>query len=263
MQLWSRSILFLTLISLCVYTAGAQQFTQLVWSDEFDYRGLPNSNKWGYDTGSHGWGNNELQHYTYKRLQNARVKNGKLVIEVRKEPYNGAHYTSARLVTKGRGDWKYGRVDVRAKLPKGRGLWPAIWMLPTGWEYGGWPKSGEIDIMEHVGYMPDSVVLSVHTEKYNHAIATQKNTSVLLTDVYSAYHVYSIEWRADAIDFLIDDKKHFTFQKSGNGSDTWPFDKAFHLLLNVAVGGNWGGLHGVDDSVFPKKMKIDYVRIYQ
>ena len=130
---------------------------KLVWSDEFNYTGIPDSTKWGYDTGGHGWGNNEKQYYTQKNPENASVKNGVLSITAIKENFSGASYTSARLVSKNKGDWKYGRFEIRAKMPKGRGLWPAIWMLPTDWKYGDWPVSGEIDIMEHVGYLPDSV----------------------------------------------------------------------------------------------------------
>ncbi|MDB5191611.1 MAG: glycoside hydrolase [Segetibacter sp.] len=240
-----------------------QEFKKLVWSDEFNYKGLPEEKNWGYDTGSHGWGNNELQYYTYKRAENARVKKGKLVIKAIKENYKNAKYTSARLVTKNKGDWKFGRIDVKAKLPAGKGMWPAIWMLPTKWEYGGWPKSGEIDIMENVGYLPDSVYGSIHTGKYNHAIGTQKTGGLLIKDLATNFHVYSVEWRENRIDFFIDNKKYYGFANDKTGSEAWPFDKDFHLLLNIAVGGNWGGKFGVDDSIFPQKMEIDYVRVYQ
>lgn len=256
---------FSVIIAACFLSniALSQKFTKLVWFDEFEYSGLPNSSKWGYDTGGHGWGNNELQFYTSARKENARVENGKLVIEARKENFKSANYTSARLITKNKGDWKYGRIDVKAKLPKGRGMWPAIWMLPTKWEYGGWPESGEIDIMENVGYMPDSVLGTVHTKAYNHSIGTQKSGGLNFKDLSSAFHVYSIEWYENKIDFLVDNKKYFTFNNDKTGSASWPFDKEFHLLLNIAVGGNWGGKFGVDDSIFPQKMEIDYVRVYQ
>lgn len=238
-------------------------FKKLVWSDEFDYSGLPDSTRWGYDTGGHGWGNNELQFYTARRSENARVENGLLVIQARKEAYVNKQYTSARLVTKNKGDWKYGRMEVRARLPKGRGMWPAIWMLPTKWEYGGWPESGEIDIMEHVGYMPDSVFGTVHTEAFNHVKGTQKGKSILCKDVYDAFHVYAIEWQQDRIDFFIDNKQYFSFGNNKSGVAAWPFDREFHLILNIAVGGNWGGARGVDDSIFPQQMEVDYVRVYQ
>jgi beta-glucanase (GH16 family) len=238
------------------------QSKKLVWSDEFGKNGLPDSSRWGYDKGGTGWGNNELQFYT-GRKENASVKNGRLIIEARKEDYKDKKYTSARLVSKNKGDWKYGRIEVRAKLPKGKGIWPAIWMLPTRWVYGGWPKSGEIDIMEFVGYMPDSVFGSVHTGLYNHSIGTQKTKGLAFRDLGTAFHVYAIDWVAEKISFLIDDKKYFEFKNERSGPAAWPFDQEFHIILNIAVGGNWGGKYGVDDSIFPQTMEIDYVRVYQ
>ena len=242
--------------------AGAQG-KKLVWADEFDYTGLPDSTLCGYDVGGHGWGNNEQQFYTKGRQENARVEHGKLIIEARKESFEGGRYTSARLLSKNKGDWKYGRIEVKAKLPQGRGLWPAIWMLPTKWVYGGWPKSGEIDIMESVGYEPDSVYGTVHTGAFNHAIGTHKVGGVARKDLASAFHVYSIEWTEDKILFFVDEELYHEFQNTKAGSDAWPFDQEFHLLLNIAVGGNWGGKFGVDDAVFPQTMEVDYVRVYQ
>lgn len=247
----------------CTNIAFAQTFKKQVWADEFKYKGLPDSTKWHYDTGGHGWGNNELQFYTASRKENARVEKGKLIIEAKKEDYKAWKYTSARVISKHKGDWKYGRIEVKAKLPKGKGIWPAIWMLPTKWAYGGWPKSGEIDIMEFVGYMPDSVFGSIHTERFNHSIGTQQTKGLYFNDILRKFHIYSIVWTENAIDFFIDNKKYYTFTNDRTGSKSWPFDKAFHLLLNVAVGGNWGGKFGVDDSIFPQKMEIDYVRVYQ
>ncbi|WP_423128353.1 glycoside hydrolase family 16 protein [Gaoshiqia sp. Z1-71] len=236
---------------------------KLVWSDEFDYDGLPDSVKWDYQVGGHGWGNNELQYYTRADSNNVNVKNGQLELIARAQPYDTKNYTSVRLVTRHKGDWKYGRVEVRAQLPQGRGLWPAIWMLPTENNYGGWPKSGEIDIMEHVGYNPDSVFFTVHTEHFNHMIGTQKGKSAYLAEMYDAFHVYAIDWDEHQIDFFVDGNFQHTFKNSGKGPGDWPFDQAFYLLLNVAVGGNWGGKHGVDDQVFPAAMLIDYVRVFQ
>ncbi|MDI3520684.1 MAG: hypothetical protein PWR04_672 [Anaerophaga sp.] len=238
---------------------------ELVWSDEFDYEGLPDGTKWNYDTigNSYGWGNNELQYYTVEREENAWVDGEYLTITAIREPWNDFNFTSARLTTKEKGDWLYGRMEIRAKLPGGRGIWPAIWMLPTDWEYGGWPESGEIDIMEHVGYEPDSVYTTVHTGAFNHRQGTQVGDATYVPDCEDEFHVYAIEWNKEKIDFFIDKKKVFTFNNSKKGPREWPFDKRFHLILNVAVGGNWGGLHGVDDSIFPAEMKIDYVRIYQ
>jgi beta-glucanase (GH16 family) len=237
----------------------------LVWSDEFSYTGLPDANRWGYDVDGNasGWGNNELQYYTASRLANAEVKDGFLHITAHREDYEGFDYTSARLRTKGKGDWLYGRVEVKAKIPDGRGLWPAIWMLPTDWEYGGWPASGEIDIMENVGWEPYVIHASVHTEAYNHTIGTQKSSQTTVSTCYSEFHVYALEWDLKEIRGYVDDKHYFTFQNEGTGYKVWPFDKRFHLLLNVAVGGNWGGVQGVDDSIFPRSMVVDYVRVYQ
>ncbi len=244
-----------------------KKFTKLVWADEFEKAGLPDSTKWGYDNGrgcpnNCGWGNNELQFYTAKRKENARVENGHLIIEAKKETFENAAYTSARLVSKNKGDWKYGRFEVKAKLPAGRGMWPAIWMLPTYWKYGGWPKSGEIDIMENVGYWPDSLLGTVHTEAYNGMIGTQKTKGTFRKDVSTEFHIYAIEWTPDEISFFVDDEKYNNFKNDKSGIAAWPFDQDFHLLLNIAVGGNWGGKFGVDESIFPQQLVVDYVRVY-
>jgi len=238
---------------------------QLVWSDEFNYSGLPDNKKWSYDTDGNasGWGNNEAQFYTSARLKNSEVKDGNLYINAIKEDFEGKKYTSARLVTRSKGDWLYGKVEVRAKLPDGRGMWPAIWMLPTDWIYGGWPASGEIDIMENVGYDPFVILASAHTQAYNHVKGTQKSGKLTVNDCYTEFHNYILEWEANEYRVYIDDKLIFTFQNEKTGFQVWPFDKRFHLLLNVAVGGNWGGAKGIDDSIFPRSMVVDYVRVYQ
>lgn len=236
--------------------------TNPTWSDEFDYTGLPNTAKWSYDLGGGGWGNNELQYYT-NSINNAKVENGSLIITAIKEPISGMNYSSARLVSKNKGDFLYGRIEVRAKLPSGKGTWPAIWMLPTDWSYGSWPKSGEIDIMEHVGYDLNNVHVSVHTESYNHGIGTQKSASMIVSNATTAFHKYRIDWTPYAVRGYIDDQLMFTFVNEGKGYATWPFDKRFHLLLNLAVGGNWGGAQGIDDTIWPKAMEVDYVRIYK
>ena len=238
---------------------------ELVWSDEFNYTGLPDSKKWSYDTDGNasGWGNNEAQFYTSARLKNAEVKDGILHINAIKEDFEGKKYTSARLVTRTKGDWLYGKVEVRAKLPDGRGIWPAIWMLPTDWNYGGWPASGEIDIMENVGYDPFVIVASAHTQAYNHVQGTQKSGTINIPDCYTEFHNYILEWEANEYRVYVDSKLFFTFRNEKTGFQAWPFDKRFHLLLNVAVGGNWGGVKGIDDSIFPRTMLVDYVRVYQ
>ena len=237
----------------------------LVWSDEFDYSGLPDAKKWSFDVDGNtsGWGNNEAQFYTKDRIQNAEVKDGYLTITAIKEDFQHKKYTSARLVTKSKGDWLYGRIEVKAKLPDGRGMWPAIWMLPTDWAYGGWPASGEIDIMENVGYDPFVIVASAHTQSYNHVQRTQKNDKVTIPDCYTNLHLYALEWEANEYRVFVDDRLCFTFKNEGIGYKVWPFDKRFHLLLNIAVGGNWGGAKGIDDTIFPRSMVVDYVRVYQ
>ncbi len=255
-------ICLLVLISM---NSIGQPFKKLVWSDEFNGKGLPDSTKWGYDIGrgSDGWGNNELQFYTAKNTNNARVENGILIVEAHKEMTADAKYSSARLVTKNKGDWKYGRIEVKAKLPAGRGMWPAIWMLPTDWKYGGWPHSGEIDIMENVGFWPDSVLGTVHTNSFNGMKRTQKTAGLHFKDLSTAFHVYSIVWDAEEIKFYVDNQQYNQFKNTHKNTDEWPFDQRFHLLINIAVGGNWGGQKGIDDAIFPQKMWIDYVRVYQ
>jgi beta-glucanase (GH16 family) len=235
---------------------------KLVWSEEFNYTGLPDSSKWNYDVGGHGWGNNELQFYTDKRAENARVENGNLVIEAKKENWQTKEYTSARLVSKGKADWKYGRIEVKAKIPAGRGTWPAIWMLASTNPLK-WPDDGEIDIMEHVGFDQGKVHGSIHSKKYNHVIGTQKTATTMVPDCSTAFHVYGLQWTADSIKVSVDGLVFFNFANERSGKDAWPFDQPFHLLLNIAVGGNWGGQQGIDSIIFPVRMEIDYVRVYQ
>ncbi|MBM4170461.1 MAG: glycoside hydrolase family 16 protein [Ignavibacteria bacterium] len=237
----------------------------LVWSDEFNKDGLPDINKWGYDVGDHGWGNQEKQYYSSYRSENARVENGKLIIEARRDFFNNKEYTSARLVTKGKGDWVYGRIEVRAKIPYGKGTWPAIWMLPSVWSLGngGWPDNGEIDIMEHVGYNPNVIHASIHCNKYVHTNGTQKTATINIADAITTFHNYIIEWSESEIKAFVDDKLYFTFKNEGKGWEYWPFYKSFHLILNIAIGGTWGGVQGIDNSIFPQRMEIEYVRIYK
>lgn len=237
---------------------------KLIWSDEFNCTGLPDSTKWSFDTdgNSYGWGNNEKQFYTNADKRNAWVENGVLTITALKDSMGGKPYTSARLRTKGKGDWLYGRFEIRAKNPTGKGTWPAIWMLPTDWAYGRWPASGEIDIMENVGFDPDTIVGSAHTKKYNHTIGTQKNARIYCPTNYTGFHVYALEWEPGEYRLYVDNVHYFTFRNEGKGSEVWPFDKRFHLILNLAIGGNWGGMKGIDDSLFPQKFQIDYVRVY-
>ena len=232
----------------------------LVFSDEFDRPGALDPAKWGYETGYIR--NKEAQFYT-SRLENVRVEAGNLVIEGRREAHEGFGYTSASVNTLGRFEFLYGRVEVRAKLPTGNGAWPAIWMLGVNRAQVGWPTCGEIDIMENVGFDPLRIHASVHTSAYNHTIGTQKTASVGVADPSDDFHVYAMEWYADRIDVFVDGQKYFTFRNEGTGSRTWPFDQPHYLLINLAIGGSWGGQKGIDDSRFPHRYVIDYVRIYR
>jgi len=252
--------IFITLLVIMSYSHKTKY--KLVWSDEFNTPGLPDASRWNYDTGGRGWGNNELQYYTLARKENARVENGHLVIEARKENWENRNYTSSRLVTKGKGDWQYGKIEVRAKLPKGLGTWPAIWMLGSTTPLK-WPDDGEIDIMEHVGYDPGQVHASVHCKKFNHVIGTQKTALTPVPDFADKFHVYEVEYTKDSVIIGVDGNAYFRFANEHSGYEGWPFDNKMHLLLNVAVGGNWGGAKGVDEKIWPVKMEVDYVRVYR
>lgn len=234
---------------------------ELIWNDEFNYKGLPDSSKWNYDVGGDGYGNNEAQFYTKNRLENARVENGNLVIEAKKENWEKNKYTSTRLLTKGKFSFQYGTVEIRAKLPKGRGTWPAIWMMSENMKE--WPDDGELDIMEHVGFNQGYIHASVHTKKYNHIIGTQKTDTLIVKDASEKFHVYKADWTLEKIDVYIDDEKFFTYENKEKTYESWPFDQPYFIILNLAVGGFWGGKEGIDDSIFPQKYYIDYVRVYQ
>ena len=254
-------------VFLLCFVTGKNLFSQhsdfkLIWSDDFNKDGLPDSLHWNYDVGGHGWGNDELEYYTDHRLQNARVENGKLIIEARKEEYKGKHYTSARLVTNKKGDWLYGRFEIRAKLPRGRGTWPAGWMLSSDWTYGAWPESGEIDIMEHVGWDMGVNHVSCHSLDYYWKKNTQKTATINLKSIDSTFYTYAIDWRPDRIDAYVDDSLYFTCKKEA-GWSKWPFDKPFYLLLNIAVGGAWGSVKGIDSTIYPQRLEIDFVKVYK
>lgn len=235
----------------------------LEWSDEFNVDGPPDSAHWNILEWEAGHTNMELQQYT-NRTENLRVENGVLVIEARLDNFDGSPYSSGRVFGSGKKDILYGRIDVRAKLPAGRGTWPAIWMMPTSpVSYGDWPNSGEIDIMEHVGYDMNVVHSAVHTESFNWQLGSQKTSSIDVSNVATEFHVYRLDWTAEGLFTYVDNVPLFQFANAHAGSATWPFDKPFHLILNIAIGGNWGGLEGIDDSIFPQKMEVDYVRVYK
>lgn len=240
---------------------------RLVWADEFETNGLPDPALWTWDTQANrtGWYNNELQYYAADRLENARVEDGRLIIEARRErldnaaDHGGQDYTSARMLS--REGWTYGVFEARAKLPCGRGTWPAIWMLPVDLET--WPDDGEIDIMEHVGHRPGVVHGTVHTGRYNHVAKTQRGAEIAVPDACDAFHVYEVRWTPEAIDFVLDGRPYYRFANERTDRAAWPFDRPFQLILNVAVGGDWGGAEGVDEAAFPQRLEIDWVRVWQ
>ncbi|SMO40593.1 Glycerophosphoryl diester phosphodiesterase [Saccharicrinis carchari] len=255
---------------------------KLVWSDEFNYRGKPDSTKWGYAYGFIA--NREDQYYT-DSLKNVRVQGGHLIIETHKEEIANkdygnpdllkkswmkyaaerktAAYTSGRVNTKNLASWKYGRIEVRAKLPRGVGLWPAIWMLGDNRKEVGWPECGEIDIMEHVGFNPDSVFATIHTKAYNHMKGTHKGKKIFIDRPYDTFNVFALEWTPEKMDFLLNGIVYNQILNENKTTAEWPFDQKFYLIINTAVGGMLGGKKGIDNSVFPQQMLVDYVRVFQ
>jgi beta-glucanase (GH16 family) len=244
---------------------------RLVWSDEFSRPGLPDPRRWDYDTefNRRGWHNEERQYYSARRLRNARVRRGRLIVEARAErldprrfpDWGGQAYSSARLVTRGRASWTYGFFEVRAKLACGRGVWPAIWMLGASPGLR-WPEGGEIDIMEHVGHEPGIVHQTVHTGALNHASGTHRSAQARVPDPCGAFHAYQLDWTRERIRMGIDGRTVFTFPRSDDPA-RWPFDGPQYLILNVAIGGTWGGAQGIDEAALPARMEVDYVRVWQ
>jgi beta-glucanase (GH16 family) len=253
-------------------TGGIPSGYRLVWSDEFDAAGLPDAQKWSYDIerNSAGWYNNELQYYSDARIDNSRVENGMLVITARREnlstqglpDWSGQRYSSARLITRGKAAWTYAFIEVRAKLPCGVGTWPAIWTLSSPPE-GRWPDDGEIDIMEHVGFDAGVVHATVHTGAYNHTRGNHRSATTSVPDACNEFHRYQAYWSATRITVGVDDRNYFQYSNDSSGNAEWPFDSPQYLILNIAVGGDWGGQQGVNDAIFPVRMEIDYVRVYQ
>jgi len=229
----------------------------MIWSDEFNTDGRPDEQKWSYELGGHGWGNKELQYYT-DRPENARVEKGRLIIEARLETYKENRYTSARLLTRGKQEFKYGRIEVSAKLPSTVGSWPAIWMLGAGGKP--WPECGELDIMEHLARNPGWIHASTHSLKYFFKNGNQLTSLCFVPDATSAFHEYEMEWYPDHIDFFVDNNLYHTVKNEGTGHDGWPFSDPEYLLLNVALGG-WGG--AVKDAQLPARLEVDYVRVYK
>ncbi len=240
-----------------------ESFETLVWSDEFDVDGSPDAEKWGYDLGDGcpnlcGWGNQEAQYYT-DRPENVIVDDGFLKITLKKEDYEGSKYTSTRMLTQGKYDFKYGKLEVRAKLPSGGGTWPAIWMLGSNISTAGWPACGEIDVMEHAGNRQGDVSSALHTPSSSGAtINTGKQT---INDVSDEFHVYTVVWKRQSITFSVDGVIHYSYNPPSKNNSNWPFYLEQFIILNVAMGGTFGG--DIDTNFTESSMEIDYVRVYQ
>jgi len=251
-----KNIIFLLLT--VVLLSSCQSKRQLVWEDNFDGDSL-NSDVWNFELGDGcpnlcGWGNNELQIYTQK---NHELKDGLLTISAK---HKDGVYTSTKINTREKREFQYGKIEVRAKLPTGKGLWPAFWMLGSNIKEVGWPLSGEIDILEYVGKEPETIFTTLHTaDSYGSSINTRKD---VVKGIEEGFHIYSIDWTKDKIDFFIDHKLFYSFVPKNKSVEVWPFDQPFYMILNVAIGGNFGGAV-VDNSVFPQEFVIDYVRVYQ
>ena len=240
---------------------------EIVWYDEFDSSSL-DMNKWSYEVGGHGFGNNELQFYT-NDTSNVFTKEGVLHIRAKfeaagiGESTNLRNFSSARLRTLGKGDWKYVRIDVKAKLALGQGIWPAIWMLPTDWTYGNWPKSGEIDIMEHVGYDSSRAFFSIHNANIHGDVGGTNQQGIYdFDDNENDFNTYAVEWGETYIKGYVNGSLYFNFYKSSELFNDWPYDNPFFLIINLAIGGDWGGVEGIDTSIFPASFIIDYVRMH-
>lgn len=239
----------------------------LTWSDEFELVGKPDPSVWTHEIGiganGNGWDHGELQYYT-NRLENAEVSNGTLKIVARRETFGGSNFTSARLITRNKVDFKYGRVEIRAKLPVGSGTWSALWMLGSNSYYGAWPSSGEIDILEHVGNFPSQVTASAHTSARNHR--TSKSIHARSCASVSDWRVYSLDWAPDSLRISVDSDQYFEYIRPENSTwQQWPFDQDFFFVLNLAVGGEWGAEVGMDEAAFDgpgQILEIDYVRVY-
>jgi beta-glucanase (GH16 family) len=242
---------------------------ELVWSDEFDGTTL-DLTKWSVETGGNGWGNQEKQNYT-NRPENLRLENGSLIIEARKEVYQTNNYTSARINTREKSVFKYGKIEARISLPAGKGTWPAFWMMGTNITSARWPLCGEIDIMEHVGSQPTMISHATHTSEKNGSKGNNWHNQKTVANVEGNFHTYAIEWEkqfnegADCISFYINGVKSATVWEPhvNSTAQVWPFNADFFILLNLAIGGTMGG--AIDDAMFdnPVMMKVDYVRVYQ
>ena len=247
---------------------------QLVWQDEFDgnYGYAPNENGvprtelnpdyWTHEVKSAGWVNHELQNYVNHKTPEGKLvtelRNGKLRITALKE--NGKVY-SGRVYAKVKEGWRYGYIEASIKLPKGKGTWPAFWMMPVN--FRSWPADGEIDIMEEVGYHPDYVSSSLHANAHVHSNGTQVTHEMKCAGAEGEFHTYAILWTAKNITTYVDGKVQLSYDNRGLGRDDWPYDDPFYVIFNLAWGGDWGGAQGVDESALPATMEVDYIRVFQ
>jgi beta-glucanase (GH16 family) len=256
--------MFATLLMFCG-TVFAQNET-LFWSDEFNGTGAPDPKYWSYELGATGYGNNEVQNYT-SDLSNSRQEGGILIIEASKK---AEEWTSARLISKGKFEFQYGKIVFRAKLPAGSGTWPALWMLGANIDTVGWPDGGEIDVMEHVGRRPTIVQSAMHTRSsYGNTV----NVGFIpVEDFDKEFHTYEANWTPEKIEFSVDGKIYYTYNPAVKDKETWPFNKPCYILMNIAMGGNFGsdpqyetnGLkNGIDPKLSSVRMEVDYVRVYK
>jgi beta-glucanase (GH16 family) len=247
-------------------TQTVSNFTEITMQDEFETNGPPDSSIWGYDLGTGnedtggGWGNNELQFYT-NRAENVKVQNGFLIISAKKEEYQGSSYTSARLTSKGLFEQAYGRFEARIRLPYGQGVWPAFWLLGANVEEVGWPKCGEIDIMEYRGQEPTKVLGTVHGPGYSGGASISKSYSLLNDRFDTGFHIFGIEWGPKYINYYVDDVLYNQITPA-DVTGEWVLDHPFYIIINLAVGGNFVGAPNSETS-FPQTMLVDYVRVYK
>jgi len=247
---------------------NAPEGYSLIWQDEFENSSELNANDWTHEVQKRGWVNNELQNYVDHQSPNGdlvtEIKNGTLRIHCFKE--NGSIY-SGRVYAHVNQGWQYGYFEASIKLPKGKGTWPAFWMMPVGndWNTNPWPMCGEIDIMEEVGVVPNEVSSSIHTQDYNHTKNTQKTHAMTIANAEGEFHTYALLWTADEITTYVDGKEQLHVEKAklGNDHNQWPFHYPFYLIFNLAWGGDWGGMQGVDETALPITMEIDYIRVFQ
>jgi beta-glucanase (GH16 family) len=271
---WKVSRIFLRLVGFAAMLASgnapastnsvAPLGWHVVWSDEFNQPdgSAPNPVNWSYDTGGLGWGNKELEYYTL-RTNNSRIEDGKLIIEARREEFDGKHYTSARLLTLGKASWTYGRVEARIKIPRGQGIWPAFWMLGTNIASVPWPACGEVDIMENIGKEPGTVHGTAHGPGYSVLGIGNPLTLPNGAAVADDFHVFAVECEPDRIAWFMDGRQYFALTPERLPEKTgWVFNQPKFLMLNLAVGGNWPGDPDAT-STFPQRMLVDYVRVYE